>query len=131
LLKIMQMYLDGGTYAGDKYLDPDVINLFTKYQFDPKLNRRGLGWDKKHPTDTSKGIGSKSSSDLAFGHGGYTGTMVWVDPEYDFVYIFNSNRVCPSANNWKIIKLNVRTEIEEAFYQSFISSDAKNNDDNE
>jgi beta-glucosidase-like glycosyl hydrolase/CubicO group peptidase (beta-lactamase class C family) len=131
LLKIMQMYLDGGTYAGDKYLDSDVINLFTKYQFNPKLNRRGLGWDKKHPTDTSKGIGSKSSSDLAFGHGGYTGTMVWVDPEYDFVYIFNSNRVCPSANNWKIIKLNVRTEIEEAFYQSFISFDAKNKENDE
>ncbi|PLX07574.1 MAG: serine hydrolase [Marinilabiliales bacterium] len=129
LLKVMQMYLNGGTYAGVDYLDYEIIDEFTKYQFNPVTNRRGLGFDKKHPTDTSKGIGSKSSSGLAFGHGGYTGTMVWVDPEYDFVYIFNSNRVCPSADNWKIIKLNIRTEIEEAFYQSFISYDKKNKSD--
>lgn len=125
LAKIMQMYLDGGKYGGEKFLEEEIIDEYTKYQFDPTQNRRGLGWDKKHPTDTSKGIGSKSSSDLAFGHGGYTGTMVWCDPQYEFVYVFNSNRVCPSADNWKIIKLNIRTDIEEAFYQSFISFDKK------
>jgi len=128
LLKVMQMYLNGGNYAGDEYLKSELIDEYTKYQFNPVTNRRGLGFDKKHPTDTSKGIGSNSSSDLAYGHGGYTGTMVWVDPEFDFVYVFNSNRVCPSADNWKIIKLNIRTEIEEAFYQSFISYDKKKND---
>ena len=130
LLKIMQMYLNEGTYAEDNFIPSEVIKEFTKYQFNPVLNRRGLGFDKKHPTDTSKGIGSNSSSDLAFGHGGYTGTMVWADPEYNFVYIFNSNRVCPTSNNWKIIKLNIRTEIEEAFYQSFISFDKKNQTEN-
>ncbi|MDD4150764.1 MAG: glycoside hydrolase family 3 N-terminal domain-containing protein, partial [Bacteroidales bacterium] len=127
LLKIMQMYLDGGEYGDENFLKKEVIDEFTKYQFNPINNRRGLGFDKKHPTDTSKGIGSKSASDLAYGHGGYTGTMVWVDPEYKFTFIFNSNRVCPSAENWQIIKLNIRTEIEEAFYQSFISFDKNEN----
>ncbi|MDD4216060.1 MAG: glycoside hydrolase family 3 N-terminal domain-containing protein [Bacteroidales bacterium] len=125
LLKIMQMYLDGGEYGGEKFLKKEVIDEFTKYQFNPISNRRGLGFDKKNPGDTSKGIGSESASDLAYGHGGYTGTMVWADPKYNFAFVFNSNRVCPSAENWKIITLNIRTDIEEAFYQSFISFDAK------
>ena len=119
------MYLDGGEYGGEKFLKKEVIDEFTKYQFNPISNRRGLGFDKKNPGDTSKGIGSESASDLAYGHGGYTGTMVWADPKYNFAFVFNSNRVCPSAENWKIITLNIRTDIEEAFYQSFISFDAK------
>lgn len=127
VLKIMQMYLNGGEYGGEKFLNKEVIDEFTKYQFNPLHNRRGLGFDKKNSGDTSKGIGSESASDLAYGHGGYTGTMVWVDPKYNFAFVFNSNRVCPSAENWKIIKLNIRTDIEEAFYQSFISFDAKEN----
>ncbi|MDD2635844.1 MAG: glycoside hydrolase family 3 N-terminal domain-containing protein [Bacteroidales bacterium] len=125
LLKIMQFYLDGGKYGGEQFLEKEVIDEFTKYQFNPLYNRRGLGFDKKNTGDTSKGIGSESASDLAYGHGGYTGTMVWADPKYNFAFVFNSNRVCPSAENWKIIKLNIRTDIEETFYQSFISFDAK------
>lgn len=121
--KIMQMYLDGGEYGDVEYIKPETIEMFTKYQFDSTINRRGLAWDKPCPGDTTKGLGSGSSSHLAYGHSGYTGTMVWADPYYDMIYVFNSNRVYPDAENWKIIKMNVRTIIEEIFYQAILSND--------
>ncbi len=121
--KMMQMYLDKGEYGGVKYIEPETIELFTKYQFDSVVNRRGIAWDKPQPGDTTKGLGSGSASNLAYGHSGYTGTMVWADPYYDMIYVFNSNRVCPNAENWKIIKMNVRTNIEEVFYRAILSND--------
>ncbi len=123
IAKIMQMYLDGGQYGGIEYIKPETIELFTKYQFDSTVNRRGLAWDKPCPGDTTKGLGSGSASNLAYGHSGYTGTMVWADPYYDMIYVFNTNRVYPDAENWKIIKMNVRTIIEEIFYQAILSND--------
>jgi beta-glucosidase-like glycosyl hydrolase/CubicO group peptidase (beta-lactamase class C family) len=123
LAKIMQMFLNKGTYGGDKYIDSTTIETFTKYQFLPTNNRRGLGWDKKHPTDHNIGVGAKSASDLGYGHGGYTGTLVWADPKYDFLLIFNSNRVYPTSNNPKITKMNIRTDIEEIFYQAIKNFD--------
>jgi beta-glucosidase-like glycosyl hydrolase/CubicO group peptidase (beta-lactamase class C family) len=121
--KMMQMFIDGGKYGGVEYIKPTTIEMFTKYQFDSTINRRGLAWDKPVPVDTTKGLGSGSASNLAYGHSGYTGTMVWADPYYDMIYVFNSNRVYPDAENWKIIKMNVRTVIEEIFYQAILSND--------
>lgn len=121
--KMMQMFLDGGEYGGEEYIKPKTIEMFTKYQFDSTVNRRGLAWDKPCPGDTTKGLGSGSSSNLAYGHSGYTGTMVWADPYYDMIFVFNSNRVYPDAENLKIIKMNVRTIIEEIFYQAILSND--------
>jgi beta-glucosidase-like glycosyl hydrolase/CubicO group peptidase (beta-lactamase class C family) len=126
IAKIMQMILNKGQYGGERFISEGTIELFTKYQFLPTNNRRGICWDKKHPTDCNKGIGSKSSSDLAYGHSGYTGTMVWADPQYNFLYVFNSNRVFPNSENWKIIKMNIRTEIEEVLYEAFQSFDRGN-----
>lgn len=128
LAKVMQMYLNKGVYGGKRYINPETIDLFTKYQFNPVENRRGLCWDKKHPTDCTKGIGSESASAQAYGHSGYTGTLVWADPEYNFLFIFNSNRVYPSSENWKITKMNIRTDIEEVFYQAFKSYDENEKD---
>jgi CubicO group peptidase (beta-lactamase class C family) len=54
----------------------------------------------------------------SFGHAGYTGTFVWIDPEYEISYIFLSNRVYPSRNNNIISDLNIRTEILQAVYDS-------------
>lgn len=123
--KIMQLFLDKGKYAGFSFINPETVDLFTKYQFDSTINRRGLAWDKPVPGDTTKGLGSGSASNLAFGHSGYTGTMVWADPHYDFIYVFNSNRVYQNAENWKILKLNTRTIVEEIFYQAIIKENPK------
>ena len=53
-----------------------------------------------------------------FGHTGFTGTCVWVDPASHLVYIFLSNRVTPTRNNNKLSSLSVRSNIQEAIYQS-------------
>jgi CubicO group peptidase (beta-lactamase class C family) len=44
--------------------------------------------------------------------------VVWADPDADLVYVFLSNRVHPDAENWKLVKMNVRTEVQRVIYQS-------------
>ncbi|HOK38573.1 MAG TPA: glycoside hydrolase family 3 N-terminal domain-containing protein [Bacteroidales bacterium] len=119
--KLMQIFINFGKYSEIKFFSEGTVKLFTAYQHDPLKNRRGLGWDKPLPNDRTKGLGTKSASDGAYGHSGYTGTMVWADPHYDLVYVFNSNRVFPEAENMKIIKMNIRTDIEEIVYQAILS----------
>jgi CubicO group peptidase (beta-lactamase class C family) len=53
----------------------------------------------------------------SFGHSGFTGTIAWADPVEDIVYIFLSNRVYPSAENNKLAKMNIRTNIQEEVYR--------------
>ncbi|HTB52752.1 MAG TPA: glycoside hydrolase family 3 N-terminal domain-containing protein [Ferruginibacter sp.] len=125
LAVIMQMLLNGGTFNGIKFLDKKTIALFTGYQ---SLNsRRGYGFDKpeKDNATRTEPYPCESASPLAFGHTGFTGTCVWVDPKYNLIYIFLSNRVTPQgADNKKLIKMNVRTKIQEAIYQA-ISHDTQ------
>ena len=54
----------------------------------------------------------------SFGHSGFTGTFTWADPEEDIIYVFLSNRTYPDATNRKIIKNNLRSDIQELIYQS-------------
>ncbi|MFX8942108.1 serine hydrolase, partial [Acinetobacter baumannii] len=61
---------------------------------------------------------SKSVSANTFGHTGFTGTCVWVDPDKELIYIFLSNRVTPTRNNNKISQLSVRPNIQEAIYKA-------------
>jgi uncharacterized protein YbbC (DUF1343 family)/CubicO group peptidase (beta-lactamase class C family) len=56
---------------------------------------RGLGWDKQTGFSTNRG---DLLSHSAFGHGGFTGTVLWIDPELDLYFIFLSNRVHPSGD---------------------------------
>jgi len=81
-------------------------------------SRRGLGFDKPE-TDREKASPScPETSASSYGHSGFTGTLVWVDPEYDLIYIFLSNRVYPRQYNKKLITSNVRTSIHSAIYHS-------------
>ena len=54
----------------------------------------------------------------SFGHSGFTGTIVWSDPVNQINYVFLSNRVYPNADNWKIVKMNVRTDIQRVIYSA-------------
>ncbi|WMJ75570.1 glycoside hydrolase family 3 N-terminal domain-containing protein [Cytophagaceae bacterium ABcell3] len=113
---LLQMHLQKGRYGGYQYFKPETIERFTKKQFDK--NRRGLGWDKPEPD--GGGPTSDLASPMTYGHTGFTGTAAWVDPEYNLIYIFLSNRVCPDANNTKLIKNNVRTVIQDQIYNSIL-----------
>lgn len=112
--KLGQMLLQKGSYGGYQYLKPETIELFTTKQFDN--SRRGLGWDKPVQSDWATPT-SLFSSPKTFGHTGFTGTCIWIDPEFDLVYVFLSNRVHP-VRNGKLISTNIRSRIQDIIYQS-------------
>jgi beta-N-acetylhexosaminidase len=112
--KMAQMLLQKGYYGGHHYIKPETIDLFTKKQFES--SRRGLGWDKPIQSDWTSPT-SLYASPQTFGHTGFTGTCVWIDPEFDLVYIFLSNRVFPDRSA-KLISSNIRSRIQDIIYQS-------------
>ena len=114
---LMQLYLNGGSYGGKKYFSPEVIEDFTRCQFCENDNRRGAGFDKPL-TDGSAGPSCGCTDLEAFGHQGFTGTVTWADPGEDVVYVFLSNRVYPNANNRKLLELDIRTDIQQVFYDA-------------
>ncbi|AUD07531.1 glycoside hydrolase family 3 N-terminal domain-containing protein [Spirosoma pollinicola] len=118
LMKVYEMYRQKGSYGGQQFISAKTIAEFTRYQFPELGNRRGLGFDK--PSFTYTGNAPKSATKASYGHSGYTGTFVWVepDPAYKLTYIFLCNRVYPTRNNPKLGNLNTRTNIVEALYQA-------------
>lgn len=116
LAKLMQMYLNKGSYGDIQYFNPETIALFTAKQSSERDNRRGLGFDKPEMDPSKPGPACRSVSEDSYGHSGFTGTFVWVDPACRLVYIFLSNRVYPDANNNKLVEMNIRTKIQQAIY---------------
>jgi beta-N-acetylhexosaminidase len=115
---LMQMLLDHGTYGGKQYLKEKTVTLFTSQQFAENKNRRGLLFDKPEPDPSKPSPTCKSASLKTFGHQGFTGNCTWIDPQYNLVYVFLSNRVNPDATNDKLAKMNVRTEIQQVIYDA-------------
>lgn len=118
---LLQMFLDGGSFNGKKYLNPETLKLFTAYN--SEISRRGIGFDKpekdNYTTTDEHPYPSRYASPLTFGHTGYTGTCIWVDPKYDLVYVFLSNRVNPGRSN-NLYKYNIRGAIEDAVYKAMV-----------
>lgn len=118
---LMQMLLNGGEYAGKRYIDEKTVNQFTKRQ--SNKSRRGLGFDKPEP-DKKEGPTAPSASKSTFGHTGFTGTATWVDPEHNLVFVFLSNRVHPSAENKKLITNDIRTRVQQVVYDAMANGTA-------
>ena len=116
--KIYQMLLDGGEYRGTRYISKETVDLFNTRHYAELGNRRALGFDKPMFSPTKAGQTAVEASQKSFGHTGFTGTMVWVDPEYGLIYVFLSNRVYPDASTNKLAKLNIRTDIQSLIYKS-------------
>lgn len=110
---LFQMLLNGGTYGGKRFLSEKTIKLFTATN--PETGR-GLGFDKYSPNN----IVAPSASKNTFGHTGFTGCCVWVDPDNQLVFVFLSNRVHPNVRNYKINTLKVRQKVHQALYDAEI-----------
>jgi beta-N-acetylhexosaminidase len=120
LAKLFQMMLNGGEYAAEHFYDPDIVQLFTQVKMGIAGNRRGLGFDKPEPDQSKPSPSCLSASPSSYGQYGFTGTMVWVDPAYDLIYIFLSNRVYPDSNNNKLAEMNIRTNIQQVVYNAIL-----------
>ena len=120
LAKIMQFYLQKGSYGDFYYVKPQIVDEFTRIQYPENENRRGLGFDKPYIDNRQKKISeaypAPAVSSLSYGHSGYTGTFVWADPQNKLLFIFMSNRVYPSRENTKITTLNFRPKLQQAIY---------------
>lgn len=112
LAKLLQMYLQNGYYGGKQYISPETLAEFTRCQFCP-TNLRGIGFDRQRGTNAAKSV-----SEQSYGHSGFTGNLVWIDPANGLLYIFLSNRVYPTRNNTSLYDLNIRTNIQEVFYEA-------------
>jgi CubicO group peptidase (beta-lactamase class C family) len=124
LMKLMELYRRMGNYGGDQIIERDVLLKYSDVQFPENGNRRGLGFDKPmldnkklSPGDTYPCMGASPES---FGHSGYTGTFVWVDPVFEISYVFLTNRVYPTRNNSRLYDMNIRTDILQAVYDSIL-----------
>lgn len=111
---LYQMLLNRGTYGGTQYFKPEVVDLFTSKQ--SAVSRRGLGFDRWDPIE-DRHYPSKLASPQTYGHTGFTGTCIWVDPKYNLVYVFLSNRVHPDVSN-KLGSLNIRPRIQDVVYEA-------------
>ncbi len=116
LAEIGQMLMNYGFYNGKRILNQSTILEFTKRQ--NAHSRRGLGFDKPDNTAGKTSPASKLASNLGYGHTGFTGTCIWMDPQNGLVYVFLSNRIHPSADNRTLITKNVRTEIMDVIYEA-------------
>jgi CubicO group peptidase (beta-lactamase class C family) len=113
LALLLQMLLQDGIYRDRQFVSRATLGTFNEQYF--ANNRRGLGWDK--PGVYNPNI-SKLASENSFGHTGFTGTMVWVDPDEELIFIFLSNRIFPDSNNKTLITLDTRRRMHDLVYRS-------------
>ena len=97
LTQIARMYLGGGMLNGTRVLDSATIVRFTKAE-NRTFSHRALGWE----TANGANSGGRHMSPRAFGHTGFTGTSIWIDPGRDVFVILLTNRVNPTRENRKI-----------------------------
>lgn len=96
LARFAHMMLNGGELDGVRLFKQSTVRLFTKRT----SNGRALGWDVRSSTGSSAG---RYFSQQAFGHTGFTGTSIWIDPDADMFVVFLTNRVHPTRENRKLV----------------------------
>lgn len=92
LARFAHMLLNRGYANGRRILSPSAIDLMTSPQTEGLNERRGLGWMIQGPGTSAAG---DLMSSRAFGHTGFTGTSVWIDPVYELIVVLLTNRVHP------------------------------------
>jgi CubicO group peptidase (beta-lactamase class C family) len=118
---LCQMLLNGGKINGVRFFSKETVDLFTNYHAN---SRRGLGFDKPEKDNflRPEPYPTFSASPLTFGHTGFTGTCIWVDPAQNLIYIFLSNRVYSNGDANRFLRMNIRPKVHEVIYQSLPGS---------
>ncbi len=88
-----QMMLGRGSRGDSAILSKETVAEMIHPNRVPR-GTRALGWDHRSPYSRNRG---ESFSEAAFGHGGFTGTVMWIDPEQQRIFIFLSNRLHPDG----------------------------------
>ncbi|MDR0995285.1 MAG: serine hydrolase [Tannerella sp.] len=115
LAKLLQLYLNGGSYGGERFVSDSTMRLFTRSK--SLHSRRGLGFDRPATHSHLSPCGALTPAST-YGHTGFTGTCFWVDPDNRLIYIFLSNRVNPSRADNKLVRLGIRSRIQDAIYRA-------------
>ncbi len=93
LSRYAQMLINGGSLDGVTVMKPETVKQMTD-PVEVSSGLRTLGWDMRSPYSSNRG---DFFTKEAFGHGGFTGTAMWIDPPQDLFVIFLSNRVHPDG----------------------------------
>ncbi len=94
IAKYAQLWVDGGVWKGKRLFKESQINEFTTVQHLPQGSDMALGWDT--PSQSGKSIAGDYFTPGSFGHLGFTGTSLWVDPNQEIIIVLLTNRVHPS-----------------------------------
>lgn len=109
LAKLCQMWLNGGVYGDRRILSEETVRLFTTSK--SPTCRRGLGFDKPNPDDPDKSPTCEEADPSVYGHLGFTGTVFWVDPAHDLIFIFLTNRINPTRETPVFNKSEIRPNL--------------------
>lgn len=96
------MMLNGGDYRGVRILRPETISRWTRRQ-NPESSSRALGWDTPYPGSSA----GRYFSPTSFGHTGFTGTSIWMDPVNGVSVVLLTNRINPTRDNPKLGPLRI------------------------
>lgn len=116
LAKMCQMLLNGGTYGDKRIISEETAHLFTTEK--SPTCRRGLGYDKPDVENPDNSPTCEEASPAVFGHLGFTGTVFWVDPEKELIFVFLNNRVNPTRDNAAFSRLNIRPKLFSLVYRA-------------
>ncbi len=98
--RFAQLMLNEGVWLGNRYFKSNLVKEFTKRQNIPLGSERALGWDT--PSRNGKSSAGDLYSKNSFGHLGFTGTSIWIDPDSGIVIVLLTNRVHPTRKNSRI-----------------------------
>ena len=117
----LQMMLNKGLYGWKRIFSQNTVELFTTRVNIIPESSRCLGWD----SPSGESSGGIYLSDASFGHTGFTGTSLWIDPENEIFVILLTNAVHPNRDNKDPKYYDWGQRIHSAVYES-LSLDEKN-----
>lgn len=116
LAKYCQMLLNGGVYGGYRFLKQSTVDVFTRTK--SPTSRRGLGFDKPDIDNPSSSPTCEEADPSVIGHLGFTGTVFWIDPSNNLIFVFLTNRVYPTRETPVFNKSNIRPELFRQVYKA-------------